>query len=393
MRVLIIHNHYQDPGGEDTVVAQEARLLAEMGNVEVLTFQNRKGWRGLWQTLWSPWNLWAGQRVKRVLNRYQPDLIHIHNLHYALGPIAIRIAKQRNIPIVMTLHNYRLLCPSAILFYNGRVFTDSLHASFPWRAVRLGVHSHSRLKTFWLAMTTWLHKKLGTWRMVDRYLVLTDFAKQVFVDSSFGISPEKYITKPNFVATNERGDPSMGQERTDHFLFVGRLTEEKGINILLEAFAGTDFHLQIAGDGPLRKDVLEAARTSPNIVYLGALPRTAIDRYLASCTALLFPSIWYEGMPMTLIEAFALGTPVIASDLGAMRSMVFEGQNGWLFTPGDAPSLRQKVNQWLGSDIAYRQRLGKGARQSYEQLYTPQWNQLQLTELYHSIIEAHLRRK
>lgn len=393
MRILIIHNHYQDPGGEDAVVAQEAHLLAETESIEVLAFQNRKGWRGLWQTLWSPWNLWAGQRVKRTIMRYQPDLIHIHNLHYAVGPIAIRIAKQQNIPVVMTLHNYRLLCPSATLFYNGGLFTDSLHTQFPWRAIRLGVHSHSRLKTFWLATTIWLHKKLGTWQMVDRYVTLTDFAKQLFVDSSFPISPDKYITKPNFVMPPKQGNLSKHQGRTDRFLFIGRLTQEKGIHVLLEAFADTEFPLQIAGDGPLRNHVLETAKTFPNITYLGPLDRTAIDQHLTSCTALLFPSIWYEGMPMTLIEAFALGTPVIASDLGAMRAMVYEGQNGWLFTPGDARSLREKVKRWLDTDDAYRQHLGTGARQSYERMYTPKWNQLQLAALYGSILEAHLRKK
>jgi len=393
MRILIVHNHYQDPGGEDTVVAQEAHLLAQTENVELLTFRNRRGWRGVLQTLWSPWNIWAGQKVKRAIKRHQPDIMHIHNLHYAVGPIAIRIAKRQGIPVVMTLHNYRLICPSATLFYNGKLFTGSLHARFPWRAVRLGVHSHSRIKTFWLALTIWLHKKGGTWQMTDRYITLTDFAKQLFIDSSLGVSAEKYVTKPNFVSTGERKELPTAPSRTDGFLFIGRLTEEKGLSILLEAFAGTEFRLQIVGDGPLRNEVMRAVRTSPNITYLGALERAAIDPLLTSCTALIFPSTWYEGMPMTLLEAFAAGTPVIASNLGAMQSMVHEGQNGWLFAPGDAQALRDKVKLWLGTDDVYRQHLGTGARQSYESLYTAKWNQLLLADLYGSVIESHLRRK
>lgn len=394
MRILIIHNHYQNPGGEDTVVAQEEYLLAETEHVALLTFRNRKGWPGVWQTLWSPWNIWAGQKMKRAIQRHRPDIIHIHNLHYAVGPIAIRVAKRKGIPVVMTLHNYRLLCPSATLFHNGTLFTDSIHAGFPWRAVRVGVHSHSRFKTFWLALTTWLHRKMGTWRMVDRYITLTDFAKQLFIDSSFGVPAEKYITKPNFTAADRStADLPVGPSRTDCFLFIGRLTQEKGINMLLEAFAGTNFRLQIVGDGPLRNEVMAATQQSSTITYSGTQERTAIAHLLESCTALVFPSIWYEGMPMTLLEAFAAGTPVIASDLGAMQSMVQDGHNGWLFTPGDALALREKARQWLDTDPAYRQLLGNGARQAYEQLYTAKRNQLLLTDIYRSVIEAHLRSK
>ena len=394
MRILIIHNHYQDPGGEDTVVAQEQQLLDQTENVTRLTFQNRKGWRGAWQTLWSPWNIWAGRQVKQAIDTFQPDIIHIHNLHYAVGPIAIRIAKRADIPVVMTLHNYRLICPSATLFHQGKLFTDSLPVRFPWRAIWLGVHSHSRFKTFWLALTTWLHKKLGTWQLVDRYITLTDFARRLFIDSSLGIPAEKYVTKPNFVAMgnehNLSGSPaeSSSPERTDSFLFIGRLTEEKGIHILLEAFAGTDYCLHIVGDGPLRDQVLAVAESSLNITYHGALTQTDIAPLRATCTALVFPSIWYEGMPMTILEAFAVGTPVIASDLGAMQSMIQEGQNGWLFTPGDARMLREKAKQWLEAAPAYRHLLGAGARQSYESLYTDRLNRKQLIDIYRSTLDT-----
>lgn len=381
MRILIIHNHYQDLGGEDIVVAQEEHLLAETESVACLAFHNRKGWRGVWQTLWSPWNVWAALKVKKAVRQHRPDIIHIHNLHYAVGPIAIRVAKRYGIPVVMTLHNYRLLCPSATLFYHGQLFTDSLKAAFPWKAVRLGVHSHSRFKTCWLAFTIWLHKRLGTWQLVDRYIALTDFAKQLFVESSFGVPAAKLIAKPNFV-TNE---PRIPKERGRHFLFIGRLTEEKGIRVLLEAFAGTDRLLRIAGDGPLRDEVIRAAQHHPNISYFGILSRDEIQEELASCTALIFPSIWYEGMPMTVIEAFATGTPVIASDLGAMQSMIHHGENGWLFSPNDANALRQCAERWLAMDDEQRTKLGDGARAEYLHHYTAERNKLLLLDIYRSL--------
>ena len=378
MRILIIHNHYQHPGGEDVVFGQERDLLNDTAAVSTLTFRNQKGWRGLWQTLWSPWNIWAGQRVKRAIRQHAPTIIHIHNLHYAIGPIAVRIAKRRGIPVVMTLHNYRLLCPSATLFHNGQVFTESLHTAFPWDAVRLGVHSHSRIKTGWLALTVWLHKQLGTWNQVDRYLVLTDFAKQLFVNSSFGVPAAKFAVKPNFVI----GFPLTDRPRSVHFLFVGRLAEEKGIDVLLQAFAHTGHTLRIAGDGPLKDKVLAYGKQHPNIHYLGALNAQHIRAELAVCSALVFPSIWYEGMPMTLLEAFASGTPVIASDLGAMATMIKHGENGWLFTSGDARGLQHRIAEWLQLDETDRAAIGKKARACFEQRYTATVNRVLLMDIY-----------
>ena len=381
MRILIIHNHYQHPGGEDVVFEQEEVLLSSAAAVATLAFQNRSGWRGAWQTLWSPWNPWAGHRLRRAIQQHQPDIIHIHNLHYAIGPIAIRIAKRQGIPVVMTLHNYRLLCPSATLFHDGKLFTESLHSRFPWAAVRLGVHSHSVVKTFWLALTVWLHKKIGTWRMVDRYFTLTDFARQLFIESSLGVPAERFVTKPNFVVDR----PRVEKSREGHFLFIGRLTHEKGIAVLLEAFAGTDCELRIVGDGPLRDKVIETCRSHANITYLGVLDRASVDRQLAVCSALVFPSIWYEGMPMTLVEAFASGTPVIASDLGAMQAMVHDGKNGWLFPAGDASALRQKATSWQDADPTYKKRIGAEARREYERLYTAERNRTLLLTNYLSV--------
>jgi len=378
MRILIIHNCYQHPGGEDVVFEQEKALLADTEDIFSLTFRNQRGLRGVWQTFWSPWNIWAARQVKRAIKRHRPDIVHIHNLHYAVGPMAIRAAKHMGVPVVMTLHNYRLLCPSATLYHNGEVFTASLHANFPWEAVRKGVHSQSVVKTGWLAFTYWLHRKTGTWHMVDRYITLTDFAKQLFANSSLGVTANKFITKPNFVADGTAPPTTRGP----HLLFVGRLTQEKGVDVLLKAFAGTDYQLRIAGDGPLKDQVIEAARTSPNITYLGSLDRPAISQQLAECSALVFPSIWYEGLPMTLIEAFAAGTPVIASDLGAMQSVVHEGRNGWRFAPNDAVALRGKVSEWLHTDEIYKVQVGRRAREEYEQHYTAEENKKQLLACY-----------
>jgi len=381
MRVLLIHNYYQHPGGEDVVFEQERQLLSTVASVTTLTFRNRTGWRGAWQTLWLPWNVFAGARLKKAIEASKPNVIHLHNLHYAIGPIAIRVAHRQGIPVVMTLHNYRLICPSATLFHQGNIFADSIHAAFPWKAVRLGVHAGSSVKTLWLALALWFHRKIGTWQLVDRYIALTDFARQLFAGSSFGVPAARFAVKPNF--SDCRTGASAPRE--NYFLFIGRLTPEKGIDVLLDAFAGTALPLRIAGDGPLRPKVKETARQHPNIQYLGAIDRPAVMDLLSRCSALIFPSIWYEGMPMTLLEAFALGTPVIASNLGAMQAMIQDGRTGWLFPAGDGSALRRKAEQWLETDEDYRRRLAEEVRRTYETHYTPQRNLELLLQLYDTV--------
>src|SRR5690606_9663443 len=177
MRIFIIHNFYQHAGGEDMVFRQEVQELKRHHTVETLTFRNKKGWRGLWQFLAYPWNLSAQRKVKKQLQHFNPDIVHIHNFHYASGPALIRTIKKRRIPVVMTLHNFRMLCPSATLFFRDRLYLDSIGTNFPWKAVRLKVLENSFVKTFGTAFTYFSHRKLGTFQLVDRFLTLSAFSR------------------------------------------------------------------------------------------------------------------------------------------------------------------------------------------------------------------------
>lgn len=382
MRILIVHTYYQSPGGEDVVFKQEAGLLSKTESVALLTFHNRKSWKGFFQTALSVWNLFAAGRLRKAIRRHRPDVIHFHNLHYAIGPIAIRTAKKAGIPIVMSLHNYRLLCPSANLLYHGEPFTESIAAAFPWKAVLRGMHSHSVIKTFWLAWVNWLHRKVGTWAMVDRYIVLTHFAKDLFTHSSFGIPKEKFSVKPNF--SNPRNH--VNERRAASFLFLGRLSEEKGIRVLLTAFKSNDMPLQIIGDGPLKEEVLCSCKAHPNIQYLGALPHERGQEALQQASALVFPSVCYEGMPLTIIEAFANATPVIASNHGAMVSMVKPNENGLLFQPGNPQDLNRMLSYWLTLGENERSSFYKSSLERYRSDYTPGKNKKMLLEIYRQAI-------
>lgn len=386
MRILSIHSYYQQPGGEDAVFNQEHMLLRESEDVAVLEFKNQPGLRGARQFLLSIWNVFSARKLKKLIGEYQPDIIHLHNFHFAIGPIAVRVAEKAGVPIVLTLHNYRLLCPSATLLYKEQLFTDSIQSSFPWKAIRNKVYRDSFFETFWLGFTIWFHKKIGTWKKVDKYILLTDFSRTLFARSSFGVAPEKFVTKPNFrnIPAPQPAPPVKGQ----HFLFVGRLSAEKGIRVLLEAFSHTPYELHIAGDGPLKEEVMVAAEKNSNIKMLGSLDKSGVENAMQECTALIFPSIWYEGMPMTILEALSLGTPVIASNLGAMASIIRDDANGMHFKAGDANELTKKLNSWQNMEESERDHYRRNAFASYQSNYTPEKNKAQLLNIYKTILYA-----
>lgn len=384
MKLLFIHTYYQIRGGEDAVFEQESNLLADSTEVQKLLFFNKGGWQGALQFFMSLWNFKAYRQVKECIKTFRPDVIHIHNLHFGAGPSIIHAAKKQGIPVIITLHNFRLICPSATLLYDEKIYENSVKSGFPWDAVFKGVYRNSILQTFWLAFIIWFHKKIGTWNIVDRFIVLTEFAKNLFVHSSLGVIAEKFVVKPNFL--EPPANPMV--PRLDHFLFIGRLSEEKGIKILLETFKSNIHSLFIAGTGPLENVVVSAAKSHDNIHYLGTLKKNGVLSQMASCKALIFPSIWYEGMPMTLIEAFSLSTPIIASNLGAMASMIKHEYNGLHFEPGNPQSLKSTIDMWSNSEGRYKKQVQENAKKTYEQQYTPERNLELLLAIYNTVTDV-----
>ena len=390
MKILIVHSYYQLRGGEDAVFEQEARLLSTQHQVQTLAYRNRGGVRGALDFLGSIWNPSPRRRLKRTIDAFRPDIIHFHNWHFGCGPAAIRAAENSGIPVVMTLHNYRLLCPSATLYHNGSLFTASLRNRFPWQAVAEKVYRNSGLMTFWLAFIIWFHKKIGTWSGVDGYIALTPFAQKLFTAPPLQLKPGQLFVKPNFatVIPVRRVPPRAG------FLYVGRLCEEKGLKVLLEAMASEgQARLRIAGDGPLRGLVEETAARSASIEYLGPLDPSAIAFEMESCSALVFPSVWYEGMPMTIVEAFSHGTPVIAGNIGAMSTLVTDRFNGLHFEAGNARDLRSKLDTWLAMTEEDRLQIHQNAYATYLGHYTPEKNLEVLENIYNTILTGKKKRR
>lgn len=384
MKILLVHTNYRFRGGEDIVFDQEYSLLMKDNEIKTLVFHNKTGILGLIQFILSIWNAFVSIKIKHEIKNFKPDIIHLHNWHYACGPLLIRTIKKEKVPLIITLHNYRLICPSALLLHHGAIYKSSLYSSFPWKAVKDKVYRNSFVQTFWLASIIWFHKIIGTWDKPDKYIVLTDFAKELFIRSSINIQCSKFAIKSNFVNHNK---PNLNYtERNTEFLFIGRLSEEKGIKILIEAFKKSGFILNIGGDGPLKDYVSTACKQFSNIRYLGILNSDQVHFHQGRCSALIFPSIWYEGMPMTIIEAFSLGTPVIANNLGAMASMIQDEYNGLLFEMNNTDSLLAKLNEWNDKNQDEKKQFYINAYNTYLKNYSPEINKKQLMSIYQKAI-------
>jgi glycosyltransferase involved in cell wall biosynthesis len=384
MRILKLHTHYQQPGGEDGVFGAEVALLRDKGHTVVpLTFHNKQleDVPLLWRAAVTLWNREAYARVREAIRLHRPDILHVHNTFPLASPAVIHAAKAERVPVVMTLHNYRLLCVNALFFRRGRVCEDCL-GRIPWRGVLHGCYRDSRPASAVVAAMLTLNRALGTWNMVDRFIALTEFARQKFIEGGF--PPEKISVKPNFV----HPDPGPGEGRGGYALFVGRLSPEKGLGTLLMAWErlGGKVPLKIVGDGPLAPEVQEAQKRIPGVEWLGRKAPEEVYALMGEASFLVFPSEWYEGFPKVLAEAFAKGLPVLASALGSQGSIVDHGRTGLHFRPGDPEDLAAKV-EWLLAHPNELARMRKEARAEYEAKYTAEENYRQLMAVYQAVLE------
>ena len=375
MKILVAHNAYQQRGGEDAVVESEVALLRAAGH-EVREYRRHNdelagmgAARAAADTLWSRR---TASDLSALLAGWPADVLHVHNTFPLMSPSLYWAAASARVPVVQTLHNFRLLCPQAMLLREGRVCRDCV-GRVPLPAVRHGCYRGSRAQTAVLAGMLVLHRGLGTWqRKVQRYVALNAFCRDEFVRG--GLPAERIAIKPNFV--NAPALPSPVKRRG--ILFVGRLSPEKGIATLLSAAATLPpGSLYLAGDGP------EAARVAgvPGLLTLGNLaPRDVADA-MASAVAVVVPSIWPEAFGLVAVEAFAMATPVIASRIGALAAIVEDGVTGLHAVAGDTVDLAARL-RWALDHPAEMGRMGAAARARYEALYTPQRNLAQLLDIY-----------
>lgn len=384
MKVLLIHTYYHIRGGEDQVFEQEFDLLSTRHEVMKLSYQNVSGLRGISQFFNMRNNLSSNTQVSDIIKTFNPDIVHIHNLHFAAGYGIIDTIKKYNLPIVMTLHNYRFLCPSGTLFDGKSVFLDSLNSGFPWKAIFKRIFKNSFILTSWLSLVNYYLKKIGTFNKIDKYIVLTNFAKQLYVDSQLDITPTKFVVKPNFVVPTTL--PNFRQIG-DHFLFVGRLSEEKGILFLLNSLKETQFKLKIIGSGPLENIVIEYCEKYPNnFEFCGKKSHIDVMKSISNCLCIVMSSIWLEPFGLVNVEAFSLGIPVISNNIGAMEFMIQDGINGFLYN-GTKERLLIAMGKLQGLNIQEKLTMKRNAYQTYLDSYTAEQSLLKLEELYYNLLK------
>lgn len=377
-RILVVHNAYLHRGGEDSVVEAEVALLASKGH-EVRLFlrsNDEIGSQGRVRTAVDTlWSTRSAHAIEQAVADFRPDVIHVHNTFPLISPSIYWAADELGVPIVQTLHNFRLHCPQAMYLRNGKVCEDCL-GHVPWHGVLRGCYRGSRTQSAVMTAMLTFHRTIGTWnRKVTRYIALNEFCRNKFIEG--GLPAERVLVKPNFVDF-PRPEPLP----REGFLFVGRLSAEKGVATLVDAFgrvAGSS--LRIAGTGP--EDRLLAG--VPGLNWLGALPGDQVHREMMSAAALVLPSIWYENFPRTLVEAMASGLPVIASRCGALAELVEDGVTGLLFEPGQAADLEDKM-RWAIANPERLAAMGRAARLRYEARYTADINYGQLTAIYREAI-------
>jgi glycosyltransferase involved in cell wall biosynthesis len=388
MNILIVHNSYQQRGGEDTVFAQECDLLRDAGH-HVIAYQQSNDDIGADSVSGkvsafsrSVWSRDSYQDVASILERDRPDIVHVHNTHMMISPSIFYACRRYRVPVIQTLHNYRLFCPASNFYRDGKVCEECVSHSL-LRSVRYGCYRSSRIASAAVASTLAIHRTLRTWtRLVHTFIALAPFAREKFIAA--GLPAQKIVIKPNFA-------PDLGRREGsgDYVVFVGRLTPEKGVRTLIRAAALADrsIPIRIVGDGPIRAELEAevAALGLENVTFLGLRPRTETINIIKQARFMVFPSEWYEGFAMTIVEAMACGVPIIASRIGVVRDIVTDGRTGLLFEPGNPSSLAQALmHAW--NRIHLTSAMGHNARREFELKYTAKQNLKQLTAIYEAAL-------
>ena len=392
MNILVIHNSYQQPGGEDVVVAQETRLLQQHGHqvatyrrsnheIDSLSFAEKTGLLGRIISAND-----SKLAVRTILRDFKPDVVHVHNTFLMVSPSVYDACQEENVPVVQTLHNYRLLCPAATLFRDGRLCEECMTHSL-LHSVGHACYRDSYAMSATIALTLKVHRVRQTWnRGIDAYIALSDFVRNKHVHS--GLPASRVQVKPNFV------DPDPGERVRpgDYALYVGRLSPEKGVSTLVEAWRRVprDVPLVIAGEGPLRQElvaVVEKERLH-NVRFVGRLDRNQVYAAMKNAAFLVVPSVWNEPFGLIIAEAFACGTPVIGASVGAIPEMLEDGVTGLHFAPNDPEALARKV-AWAWAHLRQVAAMGKAARRAYEERYTGSTNYRLLMSIYGSAIDSH----
>lgn len=393
MKVLLVHNRYRLAGGEDEVFLRESRLLRLAGHevTEYIRSNSEIVENGILnQVSLGMRTLWARdsqEALRSILRRERPHIVHFHNTFPLISPAAYYACLNERIPVVQSLHNARLLCPAATLWREGKLCEDCLGKTLPWPGVVHSCYHNSSLRSTAVAGMIALHRLLGTWqKTIDAYIVFNEFYRRKFI--STGLPPEKLFLKPHFIDT----DPGMKHDTGTYALFVGRLVREKGILTVLDAWHALDHvPLTIAGEGALSNEVRRFAKAKPLVRVFPHLSASECLHLIKEARFLIWPSNCLESFGLVAIEAFACGTPIIASALGGMQEIVEDKKTGLLFEANNPKDLAEKV-AWAWSNREQLKTMGNSAREEYKVKYTAERNYSILMQIYEQARKASNRK-
>ncbi len=397
MKILIVHNKYRFRGGEDSVVENEIAALRLNGH-EVRTYlRTNDEAKGLLARLKLPisaiWSFRTYQEINATIQDFKPDVMHVHNTWMAISPSCYWAAKKNGIPVVQTLHNYRLFCPAATFFREGHVCEECGGKFFPWPGVWHRCYRGSFLSTLLVAVTITVHRAIATWRKtIDIYVALTNFCKTKM--AVYGLKKNAVSVKPNFIAL----DPGKPIEKSGKYaVFVGRLSQEKGVRCLFDAMRLLKgIPIKIVGTGPLASEACEKVRgfDKNDIELLGEKNHAEAMALIRGSCFMIVPSVCYECFPMVIAESFACGKAVVASKIGSLENIVEDGKTGRLFEPGNAESLAAAI-KWMFENPEDCAEMGRCARDKFEKEYSSSRNMEILKSIYETAIarEADRRRR
>jgi glycosyltransferase involved in cell wall biosynthesis len=380
MKILQIHNKYLEKGGEDTVVVNERMLLQQYGHEVALCEFDNQDLEGISKIALFRKTIFNTHSYKKLIHQietFEPDVVHIHNVFYTASPSIFYALKKKNVPSVMTIHNYRFGCIQGLLYRDNANCQLCLDKNSGFYGVKNKCFKDSYAKSIQLSLVNTANKMaLKYSNPIKKYIFLAEFNKDL-LSPVLSLKPNDGIIKSNYV---EDFGFSPKEEREDFYLFVGRLNEQKGVKLLLDIFIRNNKKLKLIGAGPLEEWVKQTANNHPNIQYLGYADNAFIIKQLKKSRGLIVPSLTYEGQPMTILEAFSTGTPVYATNTKNLDTIISHGKNGYLFEPNKSDIIFHNLDK-LDEKSLYL-----NARQTYEAQYSPASNYQQLMQIYKGVL-------
>jgi len=331
----------------------------------------------------------AKKRLSKLLDKYHIDIAHLHNIYHQISPSILNELKKRKIPIVMTLHDYKMVCASYSMLADEKP-CEACSGGRYFEAVRKSCVKGSRAKSILGAIEMYLHHKiLNIYDNVDIFISPSLFLKNKLKEMAF---KKEIIHLPNFIDIKKfEAIKNENDKREEHsIVYFGRLSSEKGLWTLFTAIKKTqgEVKLKVIGDGPIRDALEEEVKKESinNIVFLGYMKGEQLYKEIMKSKVVVMPSEWYENNPMSVLEAFALGKPVIGSRIGGIPELVRDNETGLTFEPGNAEDLSEKIKTILANESSLVE-MGENARQFVESELNPEKHYQRLMEIYQGVIK------